>query len=173
MNKQDLITSLSHYNTFNFIHWHVCISDGTVGYVLDTNPAYDRIVESWRQDYGEDEFVDFIMEVSACNFDIETIQSKQAEFQQLRILDGKDFEMEIFGETYDSYYCEDMLDDMMQIRLISQFAKDLIFRTITIMNDRLIPSWSNPFSDHSQYILDRSGAWSRAEEDYAKIHEES
>jgi hypothetical protein len=176
MHKKDLITSLSHYNTFNFIHWNVCIQDGTVGYVLDTDPAYDRIVESWTLDYKEDDYVNFIMEVSADHFDMDDIMSFKEDFMDklgdnetedgTRIgFDGFD----MWGQEYESYYLDDMLEQMIQIRLISQFAKDKFYR-ITLAMQEDLPNYKTPFDEHSEYILNRLGAWGRARFDLCQMN---
>ena len=84
MQKKDLIDSLSHYNLFNFIHWRVYIADGTCSYVLDSDPAYESIVESWDNPQDEDDFVDFIMEVPAEKFDMDVILEAKENFKDLQ-----------------------------------------------------------------------------------------
>jgi len=174
MQKSDYITSLSHYNTFNFIHWIVCIEDGTVGYVLDTDPEYDRIVEGWDDIYRADDHVNFIMEVSACNFDSDDIRSFREDYLD-KLADNEtedgeriDFDgFEMWDVEYESYYLEDMIREMGQIRLISQFAKDKFYRLYLAMN----PDWQIvQFDEHSQYILKRFGAWDRPRLELAQFN---
>lgn len=177
MQKKDLITSLSHYNTFNFIHWRVCISDGTCSYVLDTDPAYESIVESWDNPQDEDDFVDFIMEVGADYFCMDRIMEGKQDFEDLKadhtLDDGtvEDFDAFSFGfgdeyQDYESYYLEDMFDQMIQIRLVSQFAKDRFFRITIAMQNQNINTYDHPFDEYHEYILNRFGAWGRAQLDY-------
>lgn len=172
MQKSDYITSLSHYNTFNFIHWIVCIQDGTVGYVLDTDPAYDRIVQSWDDIYSPDDHVNFIMEVSACHFDMDDIMSFKEDYADLREEhQDNDFDgFDMWDVEYESYYLQDMLDQMHQIRLISQFAKDKFYRITLAMQEEHIPNYEMPFDEHSEYILKRFGAWDRARLDLAQMN---
>ena len=157
MQKSDLITSLSHYNTFNFIHWIVCIQDGTVGYVLDTDPAYDRIVQSWDDIYRPDDHVNFIMEVGASHFSMDDIQSFKEDYADLRI-DHQDNDFDGFtmwDVEYESYYLGDMLDQMEQIRMLSQWAKDPKFRQVISMLDE--DGFAEFFDEHSRHLIMRYG----------------
>ena len=157
MQKSDLITSLSHYNTFHFIHWIVCIQDGTVGYVLDTDPAYDRIVQSWDDIYKSDDHVNFIMEVGASHFSMDDIQSFKHDYADLRKDNGnKDFDGFIMWDAeYEGYYLQDMIDQMEQIRMISQWAKDPMFRQVVSMLDE--DEFAKIFDGFHRHLIMRNG----------------
>jgi len=97
------------------------------------------------------------MEVGASHFSMDDIQSFKEDYADLRKVHGDyDFDgFTMWGVEYESYYLLDVIDQMEQIRMLSQWAKDPKFRQVVSMLDE--DGFAEFFDEHSRHLIMRNG----------------